>query len=197
MTMAVATTTRIQLRPAPISDPPYDDEVEQEPQRLTSSHVQGALALAFTLPSGLPAVPAYPPPLRVVPPADGHDDDDEVPRRITARSELPDPRRFAARLAQAIIEVVSGARPATQLVRWTSAAVYDDICGRLTRLARAGAPGTRGVVAGSVRSVRVSEPLDGVAEVCAVVQRRGRATAVALRLEGLDGRWMCTELTFV
>lgn len=45
-----------------------------------------------------------------------------------------------------------------------------------------------------VRSVHVSEPADGVAEVCATVQRGLRATTMALRIEGVDGRWQCTAL---
>jgi hypothetical protein len=64
--------------------------------------------------------------------------------------------------------------------------------------------------AASVRSVRVCEPADGVAEVSAVVvgleavaatkgrtgaAGRRRCRAVALRLEGVDGRWMMTALT--
>ena len=40
----------------------------------------------------------------------------------------------------------------------------------------------------------MSEPVDGVAEVAALVRRGARSTAVALRLEGLDGRWQCTAL---
>jgi hypothetical protein len=30
--------------------------------------------------------------------------------------------------------------------------------------------------------------------VCALVRRGARSTAVALRLEGRDGRWQCTAL---
>jgi hypothetical protein len=58
--------------------------------------------------------------------------------------------------------------------------------------------GTRDVaptrLAEVVRSVRVSEPTDGVAEVCAIVQQGPRCRAIALRLEGIDGRWQCTAL---
>jgi hypothetical protein len=180
-----------------MADPPYDDELGREHLPVTAMPVvQGALALAFTLPSGVPAVPSHPMPLSPLRVIDDDDEDFEPDFAITPRNSLPDPRRFAGRLAQAIIEVVSGARPVTQLVRWTNQQVYDDIRGRLKRLARRGAPGNRGIVAGTVRSVHVTEPLDGVAEVCAIVQRQGRATAVALRLEGLDGSWMCTAVTF-
>jgi len=45
-----------------------------------------------------------------------------------------------------------------------------------------------------VRSLHVSAPADGVAEVAALVRRDARSTALALRLEGLDGRWQCTAL---
>jgi len=46
----------------------------------------------------------------------------------------------------------------------------------------------------AVRSLHLQERPEGVVEVCATVQRGTRASAFALRLEGLDGRWRCTEL---
>ena len=205
MTVTCDEPARIRIMPVPRTDPPYDDELELAPPiAVTTGGVQGALALAFTLPGGLPTLPSPPVPLvqlRAVPDDISQfaeePDDPAVRPQLTTRANLPDPHRFAGRLAQAILEVVSGARPAAQLARWTSKPVYDDISRRLSRLASSGAPGLRGVVAGCVRSVHVTEPLDGIAEVCAIVQREGRALAVALRLEGLDGRWMCTELTFI
>jgi hypothetical protein len=45
-----------------------------------------------------------------------------------------------------------------------------------------------------LRSIRVCEPADGVAEVSAVVQIGPRFRAMAARLEGLDGRWRCVRL---
>jgi hypothetical protein len=45
-----------------------------------------------------------------------------------------------------------------------------------------------------VRSVHVSEPADGVAELSVVLVGAGRPRALALRLEGWDGRWICTAL---
>jgi hypothetical protein len=122
--------------------------------------------------------------------ADDADPDDFGPRPTT-RDLLPAPRSWAVRMVQAIVEVLAGVRPATQLVRWTSTEVYDEIASRImpaTVTAEAATP--RGVV----RSVHVTEPADGVAEVCALVRRGTRSTAVALRLEGMDGRWQCTAL---
>jgi hypothetical protein len=45
-----------------------------------------------------------------------------------------------------------------------------------------------------VRSVRVSEPADGVAELCATVETGRRVRALAMRLEEHHGRWCCTRL---
>jgi hypothetical protein len=189
----------IRRLPVPASEPPYDDERERGlPQTpLPGSGdcgVQGALALAFVLPNGLPATPCPPPDLQLVPARpDAEVDLDEIEfgPQPTPRAELPEPRGWAARLVQAVVEVLAGERPAAQLVRWTSADVYDAL--------RAGtdtAPGTsrREPSRPLVRSVHVAEPVDGVAEVAALVRRGTRATAVALRLEGIDGRWQCTAI---
>jgi hypothetical protein len=176
--------------PARHTEPPFDDDVAV-PSR--SQAVQGALALAFALPSGVPAIPAVPNlptggrRLRLVPALA-----DDFGPRPTARDLLPEPRLWAGRLVQAVVEVTVGARPVAQLLRWTTTDVYDSV---RCRVARSGAvaAGVRRA-APRVRSVHVSEPRDGVAEVCAVVQHGPRCRAVALRLEGLDGRWQCTAL---
>jgi hypothetical protein len=205
--------------PLPRCEPPYDDEPgsggwparwldgSPTPWRDGTSDdtsggdaaVQGTLALAFVLPSGVPATPEAPPGLRVLGPgarpsrpvsdAQREQDCEDFGPQPTASSALPSARSWAGRVVQAIVEVLAGVRPAGQLVRWTTAAVYDEI----SHLVVAGRPDVappRGVV----RSVHVSEPADGVAEVCALVRRGARSTAVALRLEGMDGRWQCTAL---
>jgi hypothetical protein len=181
--------------PMPCCEPPYDDELGRVPagwpsaERGAAHGIQGTLALAFVLPSGLPAVPEPPPELRLV--TDDPDALDEFGPRPTSRAALPAPRTWAGRVVQAIVEVLAGVRPATQLVRWTTEEVYEQISARV--LAVHGFDGD-GPPRGVVRSLHVSEPADGVAEVCALVRRGARSTAVALRLEGMDGRWQCTAI---
>jgi hypothetical protein len=173
---AAAPTLRL-LR-APVADPPYDDELPGGPAPL----VEGSLALAFP-PTGEPVS------LRLVPPACV---DDDLGPRPTPRAELPDPRGWCGRLAQAIAEILAGARPAGQLARYTTLDVLEHLersTGRLGTRTNGAAP-LRPIVS----SVHVSEPADGIAEACAVVDTGPRRRALALRLEGLDGRWRCTEL---
>jgi hypothetical protein len=45
-----------------------------------------------------------------------------------------------------------------------------------------------------VRSLHVQQRPEGVAEVCATVRRGERTAAIARRLEGVGGRWCCTDL---
>ncbi len=108
----------------------------------------------------------------------------------TSTSQLPDPLAWAGRMVQAVIEALGGVRPVAQLVRWTSADVYAGLQRRAALAAARPGPGRRAMV----RSVRICQPADGVVEACAVVVSRGRVQAVALRLEGLDGRWRMTAL---
>ena len=110
--------------------------------------------------------------------------------RATATDELPDPQAWARRMAQAVIEVLSGVRPMAQLVRWTSLEVYAGLQRRCAPSTTLASPERRAVV----RTVRVCLPADGVVEASAVVVARGRVQAVALRLEGIDGRWRMTAL---
>jgi Family of unknown function (DUF6459) len=185
--------------PVPRSEPPYDDEplddlVPGAPAPV--SGVQGTLALAFTLPSGLPAAPDPSVSLRLLPdlPSDAAEEDPAFAAQHTARADLPEPCRWAGRLAQALVEVMAGDRPLAQLLRWTDEGVYDELNRRVSILAGRSAADRRRPLRAVVRSVRVSEPADGIAEACALVQHGIRSRALAFRLEGCDGRWRCTAL---
>ena len=207
--MTIAPTQfSVRRLPVPACEPPYDDELAGASTRdhrvwpvlvarTPAPPVQGTLALSFVLPTGVPSTPVAPtglrllPALRPLPAAERDMDAAEFGPQPTSRAELPEPRGWAGRFAQAVVEVLAGDRPPAQLVRWTSTDVYDEVaCRILPRSASGRVDRARGVV----RSVHVSEPDDGVAEVAALVRRGARLTAVALRLEGLDGRWQCTAI---
>lgn len=110
--------------------------------------------------------------------------------QATTAHDLPDPADWAGRLLRVLLEVGDGTRPAGQLSRWVTAEILD----RFTRrgvLARRRLQRQRPV---RVRTLRVCQPADGVAEVAAVVDHGGRVRAVAARLCGVDGRWLMTAL---
>lgn len=171
------------LQSAPPLEPPYDDDTT-------------------------PVPPARGPVLRLVPGPDSMEEllfdapepelrrtrrpslADPFERQPTPRAELPDPGRHAAHVIQAVLEVLVRRRPLLQLMPWTSEEVYEELTAWLYRC-DSSRPSRR-VEPAALRSIKVSEPADGVAEVTAVVRHGQRSRAVALRLEGIDGRWHCT-----
>ena len=165
-----AARRRPTVRRVPRLEPPYDDEIPDGRLHL--------VAQIDELPFEEPA------PRRFEHTIDFFDP------QPTPRRELPDPEAWATRFLQAVLETLAGCRPPVQLQEWTSPIVHSALC-RATSTSRWATPG--GLLP-TVRSVHVGEPADGVAEVCAVVQRGRRYGAVAARLEGFDGRWRCVAL---
>jgi Family of unknown function (DUF6459) len=148
-------------------------------ERVPVASVQGTLALDLGL-AGTPAEPRTPE-LRIVP-GDGTPDHHEV-------------QTWAARFAQATVEVLGGDRPLPQLLRWTSARVYADLDRRVRILGRAApAPQRLRTVRPQVRSVHVCRPAPAIAEVSVHVRHGHRSRALAARLEHREGRWLCVAL---
>ena len=158
---------------------------------------QQALPLTFLLPGGLPAIPEVVPQLLAPAPRRWGRPASEVEGQPTDRSALPPAGPWAARLAQAVLEVCTAGRPVAQLVRWTDPSVYQALALRYVPRARRDVNRRRVPVAEQVRSVHVCEPADGVAEVSVVIAGGERPRAMALRIEGWKGRWVCTALDWI
>jgi hypothetical protein len=103
---------------------------------------------------------------------------------------LPDAFAFSRRLVIAIIETATGRRPAGQLARHLAPSVYAGLARDPTRISRLGTAHRPA----ALHSVHIAEPAPEVAEVAAVVRVGQRYRAIALRLEGTDGRWRCVRL---
>lgn len=138
--------------------------------------VQGTLALDLHGAGGMPRSPQ----LHVV--TDSEPSGEEV-------------HTWAARFAQAVVEVLGGDRPVSQLLRWTSRRVYRDLDRRAHLLARTAPVSERmRTVRPQIRSVHVSQPTPACAEVSVHVRYGQRSRAIAARLEHREGRWTCTVL---
>lgn len=170
------TRQRFALRPAPEREPPFDDE--QPPRRLT---LVGPLDQPLPFEAADLSIPSA---RRL------NAGVDPFAAQPTGRHDLPELRSFARRLVVGVIETATGRRPAGQLSQHTSPAVQAGLArdaGRITRLGTSQRPA-------GVHSLHFTEPADGVAEVAAVLRVDDRFRAMALRLEGLDGRWRCVRL---
>ena len=118
---------------------------------------------------------------------------------VVARKQL---EGWARRYAQAVVEIVNGDRPASQVVRWTAPRVHEELTRRAQIVARAGVHqagqgrGRRPVVRPAVLNVRSCFITPSVAEVSVHVRYGQRSRAVAARFERRDQKWICTALEF-
>jgi len=108
---------------------------------------------------------------------------------------------WARRYAQAAVEIVGGDRPVTQLLRWSSRDVYDDLQRRAQLVARAGrhqpGHGRFQPVRPRVLGVHPCFINRDVVEVSTHVRYGERSRALAARFERTrDNRWRCTALEF-
>jgi hypothetical protein len=167
---------RYRIKPAPRREPPYDDELTGRQLGLI-----GPLDRQLPFDTVDPTAPSM---LRL------RESADQFATQATGRDQLPELAVFARRLIIGIIETATGRRAAAQLSQHTAPAVQTGLArdaGRIRRLGTAQRPAT-------LHSIHLNEPADGVAEVAAIVRIGNRFRAIALRLEGLDGRWRCVRL---
>lgn len=162
---APRTRMHVVVRPAPLREPPFDDELPDAP---TASTFDRRLPFPAAGECGVPAI------------------------RRPRRSHLPEPGAWGRRLLIGLIETAEGRRPLSQLSALLSFSVCHGLGADFERAAQCGRP--HWLHRANIRSVRSSEPAEGVAELSATLETGRRVRAVAMRLEQQQGRWRCTRL---
>jgi len=104
---------------------------------------------------------------------------------MTTSAALPPAPATATALVRALLEVLTGRRPIEQL----RVHLAPDIFAGLQNT-----PMLAGRGVAHLLTTRVCEPADGVAELSAVFRCAAQVRAIAMRLQGIDGRWRVTVL---
>ena len=122
---------------------------------------------------------------------------DVVPVDLVRRRHF---EQHAARIGAAVVEIVGGDRPVSQLLRWTTPEVYQDLARRAHLVARSVGrrPGTGGLqaVRPQLVAAHTSFISQSSAEVSLHVRYGERSRAVAARFELIQGRWQVCALEF-
>ncbi len=155
---------------------PSDHVVGLGPLR-AAARPRGAAAVTLAAPAPFPAPPW---------------EEDDGPRATPAR-DLPDALPLARTIATTTLEALTGARPASQLLRWFAPDVHTQVAARCVAARARRRPGAT-LPRTMVRGMTSCAPSDHVVEIAAVVVIAPRVAAMALRLEGWDGRWRVTAL---
>lgn len=112
----------------------------------------------------------------------------------TPSSELPQPEPWIEMMVSGVLESIHGVRDPRQFVRWMTQDVFHAVEARSKsvqlRHQTLKKPIARPVFA--LGNVVINHPRDGVVEAAAVVHGPTRVRAVAIRMEGLDRRWLTT-----
>lgn len=123
--------------------------------------------------------------------------DDFLARRQTSASELPDPQVLLENLARCVFESLAGARDLDQISRWITDKVYYSLRHRVGLAERArrlrGQVAVRPLI--RVGKVFLCQPAENVVEAAVLIMGGHRVRSVAVRLEGLDGRWRATAIS--
>ena len=129
-------------------------------------------------------------------PYKGFASDDYFGHQPTATSALPDPQPMVENLARSVMEILAGCRDLDQISRWVTDDVYRNLLQRVHISRRARAVKKQAAVLptfGLGRTI-ITHPVDGVVESVVIVHGKARTRSIAIRLEGLDGRWRATAI---
>lgn len=110
--------------------------------------------------------------------------DPEFSAKPSPLSDLPEIEEWVTKFVLSVVEIWGGRRSANQLSRWCHRQVHQQL---LIKSATIKSPP-------KIRKIYISEPIEGVAETTVTLRIGDRVRSLILRFEGVDKRWLCTEL---
>ena len=105
----------------------------------------------------------------------------------TSASELPELNSWSTKFALGVLEIWAGKRPPSQLAKWCHSSVYASLLN---------STGYQREV-GKLRRIYIHEPLDGLCECTATIRFSNRLRSMTMRFEGVDHKWICTNLDLI
>jgi hypothetical protein len=125
--------------------------------------------------------------LYLIPTTYGDEYDPDFAPMPTSASELPEISSWALKYGVSALEIWAGKRPAAQLTRWTHRNIFAKLVADTGSVKEIG----------RIRKLHVNQPLDGIAESVLTVRYGDRLRSLVMRFEGIDQKWLCTELFLI
>ena len=105
----------------------------------------------------------------------------------TSATELTELHAWTMKFAVSVVEIWAGRRQPAQLISKCHRQIYMKLLKEV---------GSQKEI-GRIRSIHQCEPLDGICESTITVRFGDRLRAMVVRFEGVDQRWLCTELRLI
>lgn len=122
--------------------------------------------------------------LYLIPTTHGDSYDPDFAPMPSGVDELPDIERWTLTFLIKVIEVIVGRRSLQQIARDTHRFTFNSISRKIGAFKEVP----------KIRSIHRSQPIEGVIEMAVILLFKDRARALVARFEGVDHRWLCTEL---
>jgi hypothetical protein len=104
--------------------------------------------------------------------------------KFSPLSELPDSFTWSKSFVIAVLEVWAGRRSVMQLAKNSHRSVISKIISQGKTLNDAC----------QIRKIYLNQPIEGVIETTVTLSIKNRVRSLILRFEGIDKKWICTEL---
>ena len=101
--------------------------------------------------------------------------------------DLPEVDDWVQRFVLGLIEIWGGKRSPMQLARWCQRTVHKKLMAQISKFN----------VQPKLRKIYINQPIEGVIEATVTIRVADRVRSLLLRFEGVDKRWICTELEIV
>lgn len=122
--------------------------------------------------------------LFLIPSNFGEEFDSHFSPTPTPQDALPEIGGWVRQFTIRLLEILSTRRSPHQLARWCHRTTFTEL---MTMTKSFSAPPR-------IVRVHLRQPLESLAEVTVLVEYRARISALVLRFEGIDGRWLCTVI---
>ena len=125
--------------------------------------------------------------LYLVPTTFGDEYDPDFAPQPSSLDGLPDIEPWLKKFVVTLLEIWIGQRAPQQLSRWCHRAIYQELIRKIGSIS----------TLPKVRKIYRSQPIESVEEVTVTLRFGERIRSLVIRFEGVDKRWLCTELFLI
>ena len=122
--------------------------------------------------------------LYLVPTSHGETYDPDFAPNPSPLSELPNIERWTLTYVVSVLEILAGRRSVQQVARSTHRFTYNSLLKQIGNLKEVP----------KIRKFHRHQPIEGVVEVTVTLVFCERVRVLAARFEGVDRKWLCTEV---
>ena len=122
--------------------------------------------------------------LYLVPTSHGETYDPDFAPNPSPLSDLTNLERWTLTYVVSVLEVMAGRRSPQQVARSTHRFTYNTLLKRVGSVSEVP----------KIRKIHRNQPIEGVIEVTVTLAFKERVRAMVARFEGVDRKWLCTEL---